>query len=154
METNSLEDLAKLNFKFESEAFHEPLGRTITWFFKSDECVAEWINQDLTVYRNETGKITGIEVNEKILDTERITGSQGHVEINSLEDLVNLDAKFESKPFHTGPIVIWFFEPDDCIVEWVNLDFTVCRSRETGKIVGIKVNDKILDTERRPRPSK
>ncbi len=79
------------------------------------------------------------------------------MEINSLEDLVKNPPKFESKPFHesAGPgTITWFFKPDDCWAEWVNHDLTVYYSRETKKIIGIQVNDKILDTERMPKPER
>lgn len=71
---NSLEDLAKLlaNHKFESKPFHCPIGRTVTWFFEDIDHYAQWINHDLTIYRErEEDRIVGIQISDKILDTER-----------------------------------------------------------------------------------
>ena len=82
------------------------------------------------------------------------------MEINSMKDLMDLaenPPKFESRPFHVsvGPgTVVWFFSDDDHWAQWVNPNLTVYYSRKTEKIVGIQVSDRILDTERRPRPSK
>ncbi len=82
------------------------------------------------------------------------------MEINSMKDLIehmaNNPPEFESKPYHesVGPgTVVWFFEPDDHWAEWINPSLTVYHSRKTKKIIGIQVSDRILDTERRPRPS-
>ena len=81
------------------------------------------------------------------------------MEINSMKDLIEHLAKnppkFESKPYHEsgGPgTVVWFFSGEDHWAEWVNPNLTVYHGRETKKIVGIQVSDRILDTERRPRP--
>lgn len=76
------------------------------------------------------------------------------MDILSLEELQKLlDVKFESKPFHCpiGRTVTWIFEDIDHYAEWINPTLTVYREREEGRIVGIQISDKILDTERRPR---
>lgn len=76
-------------------------------------------------------------------------------EINSLEDLdkLLLNYKFESKPFHCpiGRTVSWYFTDEDHYAKWISHKLTVFISRETEKIMGIQISDKILDTERRQR---